>query len=180
MARYQAFYCEENAWWLCREGPRPCDGVLFVSNMDRRVALFRQKRGHPVVWDYHVVALHAQGAVQVHDFDSELTEDLAVGVPISRYLDETFPALREDCAAYLPLFRWVSRDVFLTSFGSDRRHMKTAEGRHLQPPPPWSSPTEIGGVAHNLDSFVDMRNTKFGEVMTLSDLRLWVARMATN
>ena len=178
--RYQAFYCEENAWWLCRDAGRPCDGVVFVSNARRQVAVYEQKRGNPVLWDYHVVALRLRGGARVCDFDSTLCEDVHVGVPLAHYLSRTFPALRPEYSHYLPVFRWVPADVLLRCFGSDRRHMMGADGSFVEPPPPWRSPTELTGIAHNLESFLDMASPSPGTVFVGADESDWLRALGTN
>ena len=179
-ARYQAFYCEENAWWLCRGDDNPCDGVVFVSNTNRRVAVFEQKMGNPVLWDYHVIALRVRNGVRVFDFDSTLCDDVRVGVPLAHYLHRTFPALRPEYSHYLPVFRWVPSDVLLRCFGSDRRHMVGPDGSFAEPPPPWGSPTELTGVAHNLESFLDMTNTTHGTVFVGTSESAWLLALGVN
>jgi len=171
--RYQPFYCEENAWWLCRERlAQPC-GVLFISNPAKQVALWQQRLGDPVIWDYHVVALSLTRGGVIHDWDTRLSDDIDRGVPLATYLEHTFAALSEEHKSYRPLFRWVASPQLMQSFSSDRRHMRR-EGHWLQPPPPW--PCLVGtdnSAIHNLERFIDMRDDIAGMLMTQDELLDW-------
>ncbi|XP_042371503.1 protein N-terminal glutamine amidohydrolase [Plectropomus leopardus] len=81
---YTSCYCEENVWKLCefvrteRTAPLEDLFVVFISNENRMVPLWRQKSGRgdqPVIWDYHVVLLHVapqSSSSVVYDLDSEL------------------------------------------------------------------------------------------------------------
>ncbi|XP_049458575.1 protein N-terminal glutamine amidohydrolase isoform X2 [Epinephelus fuscoguttatus] len=81
---YTSCYCEENVWKLCEfirtERTVPLEELLvvFISNENRTVPLWKQKSGrgdHPVIWDYHVILLqvgHQPSSSLVYDLDSEL------------------------------------------------------------------------------------------------------------
>jgi protein N-terminal glutamine amidohydrolase len=131
--KYTPFYCEENIWQLAQE--RANGSAVFVSNAQRQVACFSQKRAHqpdePMVWDYHVVWLE-EGAsgVTVWDFDSTL----GLVTPAQVYLAKTFRPVRE---AFAPMFRVVAKADFVREFASDRSHMKRADGSYQAAPPPW-------------------------------------------
>lgn len=168
MHRYAPYYCEENIWQLAQT--RSQGSALFISNAHRQVACFAQKRapdGAPVVWDYHVVWLDHSVTHTIWDFDSHLE----LGVPALRYLESTFLPV---AAPFAPTFRCVSRDVFLATFASDRRHMQDADGGWKAPPPPW--PTI--GEGHTLETFVDMTREGPGTYLDLVGLTRYVQRLA--
>jgi hypothetical protein len=134
--RYQPFYCEENAWWLCMEpalGPGPHQ-VLFVLS-DAGVCPVAAQRAVPpgalCWWDYHVVVL--DGSQRIWDLDSRL----GCPLPARDWLDGSFPQLQALPAQFQPLFRLVPAADYRADFASDRSHMRTANGGWLQPPPPW-------------------------------------------
>lgn len=162
--RYQPFYCEENAWWLCHDAPSDAE-VVFISNAHKHCVLFQQRiapPGEAAVWDYHVIAVIA-GAVW--DPDTRL----GMPVPTLRYLDETFPVVAD------VRFRVVPRDELLVSFSTDRSHMRRRDGAYLQPPPPWDPPA-APGQHMNLMRFIDMDDAIAGEVLELPGLRARYSR----
>jgi len=160
---YQAYYCEENVWQLCRQG-HDIPGArtaVFISNALGSCPMWHQRagRGRPVVWDYHVVLL-SHSPFQIWDLDTTL----GMPVPALHYLRHSF---REEVPApYLPSFRLVDADVFVASFASDREHMRAPDGRYRKPPPPWPP---IGSAPSNLMRFVDMQQPFLGEVLTLRE-----------
>lgn len=126
---YTALFCEENIWHLAQrlltQGARVQDlTVVFISNTSQQVAVFNQKtsRHHqPVIWDYHVILLHAlQEDYLVYDFDS--TADFPALA--STYLDLSFPCFKKIRPEYQPLFRLIPATDYLHYFCSDRSHMK--------------------------------------------------------
>jgi len=160
--RYQAYYCEENVWWLCREAVTAAVAcrVVFISNAERRV-LLEQQRAHGsgrVVWDYHVILLVADGAAAVWDLDTRL----GVPCPARTYFDRTFPTAAPPDLR--PQFRVVDGARFLATFSTDRRHMRTPDGGWTQPPPAWAPP-QATGSAHNLERFVDVSAPFEGELL---------------
>jgi hypothetical protein len=102
-ADYAACYCEENILRLLKHttaGTDTCAAArwfaVVVSNPRRTVAIWQQRRGDPVVWDYHVVALRVRAdtrACDVFDLDTALGRD---PIPLDVYLAESFPPF---CAA---------------------------------------------------------------------------------
>lgn len=164
------FYCEENIWHRCGGSLGDLAGahVVFISNPQRTVAIWRQKAAasitEPVVWDYHVIALaQAGGRWWVHDPDSTL------GVPVaaSTYLDAAFLPLAPAQSVYTPHFRWLPADLYRREFCSDRQHMRGSGGEWLAPPPPGP----CIGRGSNLMRFVDLETEFWGEVLDLGALR---------
>ena len=155
--KYQPFYCEENVWHLADEMRGSHARVLFVSNVNRACAMFKQRAGDPIVWDYHVV-LYAEG--KIYDRDSRL------GFPVSfeEWVAGTFPV--ELPEFFAPRFRVIDADRFLEVFASDRSHMRTAEGWR-SPPPPWPPI----GEGTNLMRFVDMEQEFEGRLVELGKLQ---------
>jgi protein N-terminal glutamine amidohydrolase len=136
--QYHPFYCEENAYHLCRD-PALADrepAALFIRGSDGACLMWHQRVADalddPVQWDYHVVVL-TRGPWQIWDPDSAL----GCPVPAAGYLRASFrpglavpPGLR-------PRFRLVSAAELARSFASDRSHMRGPDGEFTRPPPPW-------------------------------------------
>lgn len=161
--RYQAYYCEENSWWLCHQGvgqgPRY---AVFISNPARQCLMWHQRPGGArgwVVWDYHVMVMARENAGwQAWDLDTTL----GLPCPAGDYLRQTF---REALARpqLLATFRVVEAERFVKVFSSDRSHMRNASGEWQQPPPPWNPLGE--GRPSNLMRFIDMEAPFEGEVL---------------
>lgn len=168
--RYQAYYCEENAWHLCQApalGPAPW--VVFVSNPARQCLMLAQRAGHgqwaQVVWDYHVVVFDALDTPLARCWD--LDTRLPFPVRARTWLAQTFAWVGHADTRYEPRFRVMPRAIYLDHFASDRRHMKAEDGRWRAPPPPWP----CIGAEHRLDIFVDMGPDGPGVVLDLDALR---------
>ena len=74
----------------------------------------------------------------------------------------------------LPKFRRMFRVIpaadFLAHFASDRRHMKSGEGKWLQPPPAYLC-IRTEEAVHNLEDFISMDKTcGVGQIMDLKEL----------
>ena len=153
VTRYAPYYCEENAWWLAQEPGLEHAQVIVITNRTRSVAMHAQRaseEGAPVVWDYHVV-LAVDGAIW--DLDCTL------GMPISAqaWIDASFDPRVPD--RFAPRFRIVDRELYVSRFASDRRHMRREDGGWHVPPPPWNV---IGGGAHELDHWIDVDDERLG------------------
>lgn len=205
-ALYTSCYCEENIYLLAQtfrnqlqheEEVFPWDiYVVFISNDNKTVALWRQKaRKEIVVWDYHVILVlrprlatcssdnedcpvnTAKHEAWIYDFDTRLAVPSSAG----SYMADTFPYLFQTefelNDQHESLFRVIEANVFLDHFASDRSHMilrKDVEGRiiYSSPPPtypPICGPTaKMRGVVMNLfETFVSM---KVPEVIRASDV----------
>ncbi|XP_077364294.1 protein N-terminal glutamine amidohydrolase [Festucalex cinctus] len=171
---YSSCYCEENVWQLCelvrREQRAPLQELLvvFISNDNRTVPLWKQKsaRGEqPVIWDYHVLLLHARPGREaaIYDLDSLLPFPCGLQLYAAR-------ALRSERGlqpAYHRKLRVVPADCFLWNFASDRTHMKNGDGSWKMPPPPYP-PISTADSHMNLDDFICMEPTRgWGQVFTL-------------
>ncbi len=135
--RYQPFYCEENIWWLCAEPPPGVriEQVVFVAGLHGVCPIAEQHAGGVdglVWWDYHCIGLDQER--RIWDLDSRLPLPVAASI----WLERSFPRAAELQAPLQPLFRLVPGTHYLQDFRSDRRHMRTADGRWQQPPPPWA------------------------------------------
>lgn len=161
---YQPFYCEENAWHLCRQqGPESV--VVFISNAARQVVVFSQRAATElpyVVWDYHVVVASpaAAGDWWVHDPDCTAGNPL----PMERWLAVSFPHVGQADPRFDPRFGIVSGPSYVARFASDRRHMRHPGGWHA-PPPPWP----CIGEGFNLFDFVRMTDPSI-ETLDLTGL----------
>ncbi|XP_070778177.1 protein N-terminal glutamine amidohydrolase isoform X2 [Enoplosus armatus] len=174
-----AYIREENVWKLCefvrseRTAPLEELFVVFVSNENRMVPLWKQKSGRgdqPVIWDYHVVLLHVglQSDCLVFDLDSELSFPCSLQVYAAQ-------ALRSDHnikPAYHRKLRVVPADSFLLKFASDRSHMKNSDGSWRMPPPTYP-PIHSAECQMNLDDFISMNPAVgWGHVLSLDHFLL--------
>lgn len=176
MGRYHPFYCEENVWWLARDGVLgPGERwAVFVSNPTRSCALWAQKLAsepsEPVLWDYHVVLLNRDGSkVQVWDRDSRLP----CPAPARDWYAATFPVPVKP--EFKPWFRVVGARELSAHFASDRRHMLEEEGGWRAPPPPWPPIVSPTGAVHTLDAFVDVVGPGPGQVFDEAGFMSWMA-----
>ncbi|KAM9307743.1 protein N-terminal glutamine amidohydrolase [Gastrophryne carolinensis] len=159
---YSSCYCEENVWKLCEyirdQGEAPLEEfyAIFLSNENRMIPIWKQKsgrRGEPVIWDYHVVLLHASSGSerQIYDLDTELP----FPCPCDLYIKE---ALRSDDnirREFKRKLRLIRADDFLGTFASDRSHMKGSDDKWKKPPPPYPC-IQTAECTMNLDDFISM------------------------
>lgn len=149
--RYQPYFCEENAWWLCAEpalGPG-LRQVIFVRNAFGHCPFQQQRAAAPgalLWWDYHCVVL--DGAGRIWDLDSRLPLPL----PLGAWLAGSFPFFRELEVPLQPRFRLVPGPDYRRDFASDRSHMRAPNGSLRQPAPPWPAI----GVGMNLPAYLDL------------------------
>ncbi|CAN9503558.1 unnamed protein product [Ophioblennius macclurei] len=160
---YTSCYCEENVWKLCdsirseRSDSLDQMSAVFISNENRTVPLWKQKsgrKGQPVIWDYHVVLLqtgshHADSLV--YDLDSELSFPCSLGL----YVDQALRSDRHIRPEYHRKLRVVPADLYLSTFASDRSHMRSSDGSWNMPPPPYP-PISTTECQMNLDDFISM------------------------
>jgi len=170
--RYQPFYCEENAWWLCAEpalGPG-ARYVVFLLSRAGRCPLLHQRAAPPgrlIAWDYHVVVVDGQG--RVWDQDSRLP----LPSPGLDWLDRSFALAGQLPALYAPRLRVIPADEYRAGFASDRRHMRERRGRFLRPPPPWPPI----GEGMTLYAYLDPADPHPGRLLDLSAARCWLAAL---
>lgn len=161
--RYAPYFCEENVWHLAQERAGRDDVyAAFVTNRARQVAVWRQRAGDPVVWDYHVVLVEGGNVV---DLDTKI--EGGPSLPLARWLDGSFRAAPEPLA---PRFRVVPAEKFLETFASDRSHMHDRGGRALHPFPEWPAIRCALGT-HTLPRFLDLDDDIAGEWLDLDALR---------
>ncbi len=60
------------------------------------------------------------------------------------WLHATFPAPEQVRAPYQPRFAVFAAQDWIAGFGSDRAHMRRADGGWQQPPPPWPAISGAG------------------------------------
>ena len=159
--KFQPFYCEENIWQLCQHPDYLNGEVVFISSLgDYFPMLCQQGSGSPstpIFWDYHVVLLRNG---YIHDFNTTLP--FSTGV--TDYFAQSFIDESLLNPVQVPLFRIIPAKEFISTFKSDRRHMKADDGWNA-PPPEWPL---ISESSSNLNQFTDMRNTEFGQILSRS------------
>jgi hypothetical protein len=142
--------------------------AVFITNADGTCALRRQRAVPPgefIVWDYHVILLVKTEDRKrwVLDFDTRL----GFVTPADEYIESTFD--RTVPPRYRPLFRVVPAVDLLTSFSTDRRHMRRDDGTWIHPPPPWDPPQGPEAQStHELPRFLDVTDARYGRTITSS------------
>lgn len=94
MLKYCQCFCEENIYQLASSLNKEDTNnsfVLFISSSHKSVPIWCQKKGNPVVWDYHVtlLTLSSIGSHIIRDFDCEIGYSL----PVRDYLEKSFPSI---------------------------------------------------------------------------------------
>lgn len=144
--------------------------AVFISNERKKIPIWKQKssRGdEPVIWDYHVILLHAskQGPSFIYDLDTILPFPCSLDV----YSMEAFQSDKHLKPAYWRKLRVIPGDTYLKEFASDRSHMKDSDGNWRMPPPAYPC-LETPESKMNLDDFICMDpRVGYGEVYSLSD-----------
>ena len=161
--KYQPFYCEENIWHLCQHPDYSVGKVIFISADGDYFPMFFQWAGQGknqlILWDYHVVLLQDG---KIHDFNSTLS----FSTPLHHYFAHSFADERLLQPEMMPKFRVISAEDFTASFLSDRSHMKSQLGWSAAPPS-WPA---ISESSSNLESFTDMKDLEFGEILSAAQL----------
>ncbi|XP_057329341.1 protein N-terminal glutamine amidohydrolase isoform X2 [Microplitis mediator] len=139
---YTSCYCEENVWKLCQDiatnhaSELPHCYVVFISNNNRSVPLWRQREGKGddkvIVWDYHAILIYAPD-------DRAVVYDLESALPFPtffwKYANETFRSDEVLRVEYHTRFRLVPATLFVQNFASNRHHMKREDGTWIKTPP---------------------------------------------
>lgn len=175
--KYTSCYCEENVYWMCQEFVDE-SYVVFVTNESEKVAIWNQKSGDPVVWDYHVIlVVHQGGQVQVYDLDTALT----CPIDANEYIQQAFrPFDARIPSEYRPKFRIVKAAEFQRLFASDRSHMRSADGSWIAPPPSYP-PIGTGmnlfqwrNVQNPIQTIQNQSFYQFGCVMDFNMFISWI------
>lgn len=168
--KYTPNYCEENIWQLCQH-PDLTDvltRVLFISSLSRNSPLHFQQSSQgemPVWWDYHVILLASKdGHHSIYDFDTTLPFPSVA----QQYLKSTFqevPMMKPDDR---PLFKIVEGDDYISSFHSDRSHMRDADGQWIFEPPTWPLIESEGALS--IEGLMDFTTTSSHKLYPLDEL----------
>jgi len=178
---YTSCYCEENVWHLCqviqtKERSHPMDHkdhmnhflVVFISNPHEAIPLWKQKAGRCeedwfVMWDYHVILIDKQDQL-VYDLDTVLQfpcnfkEYFSQAIRPDSILNEKFHRH----------FRVIQAQDFLSTFASDRSHMKHPDGTWIKLPPSYPC-IRTSESENNLKNFIRMEleaHESFGQVIS--------------
>jgi hypothetical protein len=169
---WASHFCEENAWWVAAAPDLITlrTTVVMITNPRRSVAMWQQRAAvtDPIVWDYHVVVVlepgEAGSGALVIDADCRAGAVLS----IDEWLAASFPV--EVSPDYAPQFRLISGLHYLEHFVSDRSHMLDADGKPLQPFPPWAALGVGDGKANTLFPWLDLTQPSPGDVVDLDGL----------
>jgi hypothetical protein len=138
--------------------------MLFIFGAGPWVTMLHQRAappGYKIRWDYHVVAVAADGTIV--DPDSRIGPEIEAG----RYLTASFSGDGVPEGEH-PRFRIVPWEHARDGFGSDRRHMRNATGGWVQPPPPWPP---VNPEEHRLPEFLARESNRWGPLLDLAALR---------
>jgi hypothetical protein len=177
--KYSANFCEENIWHLCQNPALAgfYKRVLIVSNSKSYCPFRFQKsiHGYEIVWwNYHVILLAKnQESSLIYDFDSTLP------IPISAkdYMQMTFRISENWKEENLPCFKAIDAGDYLTSFVSDRSHMKDALGNWLSSPPRWPIIGNNGDLP--LPALMDFKSTSNEQIFSLEEMIALIDALAT-
>lgn len=142
-------------------GHIPLTSRTFVFSLPSQIPLWKQKAGdessdYLVVWDYHVVLIYKSCDEEYWVYDQDSV--LSFPCPFPQYWRLGIRAdagLRPDFHRH---FRLIPAAVFLTTFASDRSHMRSpVDGSWLRPPPDYPC-IRTPETSNNLDSFISMRS----------------------
>lgn len=168
------YFCEESTWHRVDQlVPQNLQAVaLWISNEQRRVAMWNQKLGNvrpgePIVWDYHVVTLYRHGSDEPWLIEDP-SSDLPLPCPAEMWLQCSFAWSAHLPAEFHPRFRWIDGQDYLDEFRSNRRHMLDDRGQFSRPPPPWPPIGRAGGSM--IDVYSSDATDCAGRLMNLPEL----------
>ncbi|KAI8835396.1 N-terminal glutamine amidase-domain-containing protein [Chytriomyces cf. hyalinus JEL632] len=163
-----ACFCEENVFLLLKHKiiPDPSKTfAVFVSNPLKSVPIWRQSKGDPVVWDYHVFALIPDPENEQEMLVLDLDSTLPFPSPLQQYMDEACPVLRDN--SYKRFYRLIRGSEYIQTFASDRRHMKAVDqaGNPVwNAEPPAYAPVQTETSKFNLDRYWTMGPEDVGKI----------------
>nr|QYA18494.1 glutamine amidohydrolase [Clandestinovirus] len=173
-------WCDENAYRLAAKLPEGSKCyVLFISNPERKVAMYYQASDLPqteqdftdaakkgIVWDYHVVVICwcKDGWVV---YDSSTT--LGWAVPLFEWMNRTFGNTKYP----KPMFKIIPREQYVRDYKSNRTDL---EGRQIPAKnwPAWPAINQTPGKSEsNLLEYVTMTGNPppKGRVVELQGLK---------
>lgn len=161
------YYCEENAYLLCKKlcanGLADADGsdlfVVFISNEKKQIPLWHQKASQRadgvVLWDYHVICVQKRKDASSSHMVWDLDSTLPFPSHLASYVAETIRPSFKVFSEFQRLLRIVHAPVFVKYFASDRRHMKESMGNWIFEPPPYQAIVAEDGTVHNLNEYIN-------------------------
>jgi protein N-terminal glutamine amidohydrolase len=174
---YTSCYCEENVYKLCKTlsetelftEKKIEIYAVFISNPEKKSMIQMQKKGDPirkfmVCWDYHVILLLVQPAVEdsprksfVYDLDSQMDFPCEFNVYYSKCINFK--------KKFDIFFRVVPCVLYLKHFASDRSHM-ISNGKYMAEPPKYDKIVNELGIKMNIQKYWDMENKEeiYGKV----------------
>ena len=197
--KYQAFYCEENAWWLLQH-PQVVDSSFQHDGVERRATLLSKMQAHRsfadsygrwVLWISNAnksCALWGQRLAQscnepvIWDYHVvvltsgpdgmyvwDLDSSLSFPLPAHIWVSESF---RNDIEPrFVPQVRVVNAKTYRAYFSSDRRHMLDMNQQWVAAPPPWPLIQAPNGNTHSLSWFSNVNDNRVGVVASVERFR---------
>ncbi|KAF6203968.1 hypothetical protein GE061_002306 [Apolygus lucorum] len=196
---YTKCYCEENIWKLVEalklSDSRVLDQcwVVFISNNDRTIPLWKQRAGHQdrnhlVIWDYHVIMVVRSGDSGDNSTHEEYVVDFDTVLPFVFPLEDYYAlAIQDECQFienFKRKFRVVKATEYLEKFASDRSHMIRMDDSGqmvFSSPPPNYPPIETKDSKNNIQDFISMDSSAgYGEVLNLEEFLRYFTKRPIN
>ncbi|KAK9768470.1 Protein N-terminal glutamine amidohydrolase [Basidiobolus ranarum] len=116
-----------------------------------------------IIKDYHVILIWKGTPSSVYDFDTILPFPCS----FKDYCEYTIPSTISLPQIFQRKYRVIPADVYLTTFASDRSHMRTESG-WIKPPPTYE-PISTQESSMNLSIFMNMSenidSTCYGRIL---------------
>lgn len=182
---YTACYCEENIWKLleyCVKNKENKDELfaVFISNENKTIPIWYQKNGEnietPVIWDYHVIALHRSKASKesyIYDLDTLLSfPDRFIN-----YYQKALPVLKNIRKEFYRKYRVIPVSYFLENFASDRSHMINSQTGEYNSPVPNYECIESNVSKNNIYEYISMEKNEHGTIMSETEFQAFFSNL---
>lgn len=160
---YTSCYCEENVWKLLHKIPaeyKKDSYAVFISNDSKTVPIWYQSKSdsisEPVVWDYHVIAIHKSS---MESFVYDMDTILEFPTSFKKYYEKALPILKNISKKYHRFYRVVAAKYYLENFASDRSHMIDKQTGKYQAEPPKYDCIKCENSNNNLHEFTTMNES---------------------
>lgn len=184
---YTACYCEENIWKLLEYCIRDKGNIeddelyaVFISNRNKTIPVWYQKNCNnietPVIWDYHVIALHRSKNLKssyVYDLDTLLNFPEI----FENYYQKALPVLTNIKKEFQRMYRVIPANYYLENFASDRSHMVNFKTGEYNSPPPNYSCIECKTSRNNINEFINMDKNEHGTIMSEKEFQNFFFRI---
>lgn len=136
--------------------------AVFISNENKTIPIWYQSTSEnirtPVVWDYHVIAIH-KSANNNKSYVYDLDTLLDFPVDFKTYYQKALIVLPGIMKKYERMYRVVPARDYLENFASDRSHMIDKNtGNYIAEPPKYEC-IKCKNSDNNLHEYTTMNQT---------------------